>query len=692
MGKPSWTFNALTIKRHYKDDVPLGYPATITHTPGATTTLNISVAEHLNFAHSITASTDLRGKTVRFAPSMWAAQQTKASVWWEFVIPSTAGVGDIVNGTLSCPQQSVKNIGATMEILLVGASTGFSINLDFYVGMETYGYDTCKVLSNHTRFLKNATINPAELNNDDYGDVYHNDGISISNGIYYFAVEAIDQFGNSIVPYKEILDGTVYVKGKWYSKNYNNATPDITAPDWKLYDSTGLVLVDNLSLVSNTIVKITANFNAQTPLAAGNSVYVIKTNSYNDFTTFINNYKAEESNVPNFYNAQIISGIDWTLASGTTYRLQFTIDHNELEAGGLYRIIVIAYGTGGVFNSFISSEYTVTEIPTCTEITLTKEFVDLGGAVSQYAETSVQDRLIGRMVVGSTNTNTWLADLASKLSLTPVITPTQVKVEIYTEETLSPSSSVLKQVYETETATFKGWVWNPMLGYFYADFGGQNQGAKGAGFIDMKDMFYSTDGTTLTEWNECQYLFRLRYEDNITNVATFIDGVQQPIATSSQNWAGRILRFKMYVTMQISFTAAGVPYTYYDVHVGSLKLSVRDFENNQMSPLLFNTAVKDIAGNAIDNICVLDQIKVSAEKDGSLPNGSLIALIDQQTYSIKNIKEHEAWFPDTAFTQLMDASLLPDIDWSPGTGTTAVNLAELDAGEKYRVTLIYKIT
>lgn len=544
--------------------------ATIVTQVGAGPHVTNAIAEYkkleLNYDIGATAGDDFStgNHIVRFVPGLFvkATQFSGLTPYvvpaqrWEWTItPAMVGAGPMLANlmtTLGAPfDESMKNMKVEIDVTAV---TTFTINFYFFMGFDFNGW-LSTLVDNHSRFLKDRYLNGTEL-------VVGADNVYKESDRCIGSYVQINDLSATVPAY----DGHDFIslQAGFYEKEVLAAAPYFTLPVWLLQVNGGAVT--QLNKFTNSVIE----FACTAP--GGSSVdwfelYMIRTDTVNNLVDFLTNYDISHTKIITdpgvgvLHNALIKPVAGPAFAVGK-WRLACTIDKDEIDIGGTYRFVVIAYNTTGPkVTSFISDPYSVTADMPFDGTMFSKANLKWADYMQQIAATeiykgTVEERLKHRLELDYTP-NFFSNDILARIG--QVVTNDirhylkSIRLEVYRTSAAPLPYTTRKDVYFDEKLTLQ-----PDGSY------GGSAAITATGGLNTLDI----------EW-----LLRARYEDHILNLYTYFDNILQPLPLDTQDWGGKT--FLVVWTLEFFYHNATTPFT--DLVIKQSKLQLLDYTTENFS-------------------------------------------------------------------------------------------------------------
>lgn len=550
------------------------------------------------------------------------------------------------------------------------------IKVQQIISYDINNYRACDFYDNQTRLLKSLPADASNLLASANTNSFYNNAQKIWASVVHFS-EGSDFFRDEIqVPFQ----------AAWYNKGILDAAPYFSDPAVAL--EVNGISATGLSPVKNTKVTLSNTCPVQPDYLI---VTLIDVTNNNQAVTWWQNYDlsaaeiitiAGVSSLPG-YNSKFMSPSQvMTLVSGSTYEAFFEIDGTLLTAGNKYRIIWTLYNLDPYYliddeiNTFISEEFTANfyEPWDGSELELTGKLSDyqkvfLGNDLEvvpeerikaildlQYFDgvnNSLNDRLLERFGVAPTANP---GDIRSSLK--------EVNITLSWEETIS--GQLHKHIVD-EVKILRTGVNTYLL-------------PTGTEFIAT-----GTD-TSLPGFEQaCRlaYTFRVRYEDDILNIRSYINGVLQSAPLATQNWIGKTILIDWSLLFEYELLSPVLQDTILFQH----KIRPKDYENTA-----------DPGDRFLDFLSIDDELQVLCETDELCPVSTKIHLpdeyrhivnLDRDSFKVQNIEEEETWdgiLPMSVSDKLTDV----DSDYVYDTAGFCVDLTALNKNQTYKYAAIAK--
>jgi hypothetical protein len=609
---------------------------------------------------------------------------------WSFIIGSSTTTGVEYDMTFygfsAYNEKTALNMRATVEFLEMTASgldyeLNYLISLEFFMTYDVMGYLSNIAFSNRNRLLlsryDDTITNPVGTlarSNSVYGSTTKN------MGLYIFQKSPIYEEGS--------FENQTNYKACWYEKGIaNGATPDFNNGVWGFQGETSMVLFSPspLSTYENTIVTHWVNYNAT--LADHACAWLICTDGDNPGFEFPDNYQysfGEIIDVPGagtvIHNA-IMGVAHKPYADGALTGVDFTIDHTKLNFASKYRIVVIWYDTtNSLITSYISDELTADYIPQFTgdEFNIMGSFTCYGNTtLGNYREGVLPGERIKNSIHIDYSFDRLKDFIATRLGLTITNDIRQlmksITVEIIEETTVGGVNII--QVLQRDKLSRNG-PYSPTVTYSSTDSTNLYMGKFG---LTLNSVINWANGVRI------DYDFRVRFENWITNLETYHNGVLQALPTSNQNWSNRDLYLRWKIELEYSgFNPVFTDniWMYQKMDVAEWDSSTRDVMDAKWDDGTTDTPKYVCIGDAICGLFKLS--KAAAMK--------FFAFFMPPVYNVTTEQEKETYVGAALMPQLQSASLLnvdTDIDgtnWSEACPDTSL----LTAGNTYKLVGVAK--
>lgn len=587
-----------------------------------------------------------------------------------------------------------KNFTAT--IYFYSAYT-FNIIFDFYLIEDIENWIDSSSLANQTKLLNNHVSAPVPLVNN-VQSVYNVDKnlcvlSYISDPNTLVAVP-----GTNPTQYENFECHSVKsmpITARFYNKGLYNGTSEMTNPQFTLFRN--LTQVNNLS----SIVKTQVKFKIDYPGVLTNVLFwVIDASQIDDSVTFLQNYDSSRGEITTIGGTGVIDNnlfspsVAPTLISPGVYECSAYVGIN-LNPSGQYYIIAVCYDSNAyIVNSFISSEFGVTQIPgndICCPMDVTTFWFDYHNKIADpcFCPT-MKERLKNTLNVNSGDFGNCVKDYGWNPALVDWTTfLTDIKLNIY------------RKIVDF-----------PIVGqttYFMYD---QLQSLRIPGYPNnfnnlSSNLICAESGLAFdVEWNG-----RVRYENNalpgsqvfFSNNATPMNRIPAGalgntyVSTNgiTYNWADQDIYFEYIFRFDLSSL---FPTTFITNLVYINKIHPIDFETNPapyaslFKPLLIegvkgtNPPVQ-ITGQFCEG--QYDYLIVTMS-DNVSPDlvGEFIAFIDKYPYGIQNLEESDPIASPSGMIQLSSIPIYNVSNVFNGSAQFYIDLSVLPVG-KYQLCGLY---
>jgi hypothetical protein len=486
------------------------------------------IGENKKMTMTFESAASIDGYQIVFNPAMFlnpsapspfiAGQIPSEAYFYQNDASSTPGTYTMFLQTIIPYSQGVlKNFDVTIEIV---SNSVFTITMTYFQIYDLQSYLNSSLENNRSKLLKDTASNV-------------NDLVVTGSNIYSQTNLCPIQYLLVIDPTDPATFGTLTInfsgyQAGFYSKDEANLPSFFTNPVFTLYDTTPAVQTE-LSIAYNSKIKFTID-------SGGSTIdkvlfWLIRTDTNDNSIDFYDNYDASFAEIltsgsGTIDNKLIAPSQEITLVSGNTFDAFAHVDKSLLNVGEKYRFIAIVYldeyGSFNV-NSFISDEYVV-GVPTFTGGGYTFD-AKLSDYMNEYTGNDltcvVEERMKSTTEFGY-NYTAFQSDMLNRLGL---VLPdndirrylTTITATIYEE--IGNTIQILKRDIATKT--------NPTT------------------YSTPSDMTLNfADDTLVVDWN-----WRNRYEDNIANIQTIVNGVPLTTPTSTQDWGGRNLKISIEFTL-----------------------------------------------------------------------------------------------------------------------------------------------
>ncbi len=581
---------------------------------------------------------------------------------------------------LGCSNNGAQNemFKATISFTNLGTASAMTatIKVQQILGFDINNYRACDFYDNQTRLLKSLPADASNLLSSANTNSFYNNSQKIWSSVLHIT-EGSDYYRDEIqVPFQAC----------WYNKGRLDAVPYFSVPTVAL--EVNGIAATGLSPIKSTKVTLTNSCPVQPDYLL---VTIIDVTNNDQTVTWWANYDYSAAEILTVGGAGAISGYNSkflspsqlpTLTGGSTYESFFDIDHTQLTPGNKYRIIWTLYNLDPYYmvddevNSFISDEFTADfyEPFNGEEFDLIGKFSDyqkifLGNDLEVVPEerikaildlnywdgsnNSLSDRLTERFVVQATATP---GDIRSSLK--------EVNITLSWEETIA--GQLYKHIVD-EVKILRTGVNTYLM-------------PNGTEFIAT-----GVDSTFQAFEQACRiaYTFRVRYESDILNIRSYIDGVLQTAPLATQNWIGKTILIDWALLFEYELLSPIIQDTVNFPH----QIRPKDYENS-----------RDEADRNLDFLSIDDEVQVLCEDDTFCPVSTKINLVDEyrhivnldrQSFKVQNIEEEETWLgelPQLVTDKLTDV----DSDYVADEAGFCVDLSLLNLNQSYKVAAIAK--
>ena len=601
-----------------------------------------SIAETKEFqsVYSLQIGQTFVGKTIFITAGMVSVGNAYPSgspaSGYKFIVTGGAANATIYNA----PYIGCSNNGANNEMFKVTVTfTGLgqiivaqtvTIKVQQILAFDIQSYNACNFFDNQTRLLKSAPADVTNLLASASANSFYNNSQKVWANVVHFS-ESTDFFRDEIqVPFQ----------AAWYEKNPLNAAPYFSAPTIAL--EVNGVVATGLSPIKNTKVYL----GNSCPVSPDNLFAILIDTTDNDATkTFWDNYDYSAAEIITIAGASALSGYNskfmspsrlMTLVSGSTYEAFFEIDYSQLTAGRKYRVVWILYNLDPYYsisdsiNTFISDEYTADfyEPFDGTGIEFVGSLSDyqreyLGNYLQVVPEERIKAKIKMTLYDLYSTTYTWeqyllarFGQAVSALDKDIRSTLKQIDLLFYWEETIA--GQVYRHVVDEQTIVRTGI--NNYLLPLNTEF---NSIGTDVAIPDFQDVV------------EVTYTFRVRYEANILNIRSYIDGVLQPAPLATMDWRNQtiFIEWSLYFDYPLLLEEDTVTFTQ--------KILVTEYENDK---LLADRSLDFVDEDSEDIvICTGDDSCFTTELIGLTSFYRHIVNIDRPSHKVQNIEEEEVW-------------------------------------------------
>jgi hypothetical protein len=498
---------------------------------------------------------------------------------------------------------------------------GFVFNLIIEFIMTADEGEYLKPSSNHSKLLQDSTnviFKLASDNSNISNFAYPNDvysQVGYSPRIYLFAQNPSNTAIKTSVEEKFTGFGAGF-----YNRNKYNTAAWFTNTFFKIKRDG--VEVSNLADYRNSQIEVYANTeNALNPVTHF-SVTLIRVDKFDDTVDFWQNYEADSQwiKLANTSTSDISAPMtDPVEVTPGSNQFKATFELKPLVSNAKYRLIGIAYssvvGQPYKVNSFISTEIIVNAVPEYTGNGMNIR-ASLDDYNKQYdghnLECCIEERMRTKLKLDFAF-NKWKNDLFDRFGLVSSndirVFLRTVKIEIFEEYfDTTYGLGTIRNVFDTKTITNAGL----------------------SGFTTEENMT-SVFGTT---WAEFTYSWRNRFESNVPNVQTLINGAPYLPVMSNQYWGGKTLKVRW--TLTFFYRSYSNPFT--EEFVIDQQIRVKDYGKMTVS------AVNESAFIEQSSICSNSETCFAGIlDDNSLTDRKLITNIYPLNGGITSINEAEVW-------------------------------------------------
>lgn len=589
-----------------------------------------------------------------------------------------------------------KNI--TAKIYFYSAYT-FNIILDFYLIEDIENWIDSGTLANQPKLLNNHVSAPVPLVNN-VQSVYNSDKnlcvlTYISDPNTLVAIP-----GTNPVQYENFECDSVKsmpITARFYNKGLYNGTSEMTNPQFTLFRNS--TQVNNLSSVLKTQVKFQITY----PGTLTNVLFwVIDGSQIDDSVTFLQNYDSSRGEITTNALIGVIDNnlfspsVAPTLIAPNTWECSAYVGIN-LNPSGQYYIIAVCYDSGTyLVNSFISSQYSVTQIPgneICCPMDVTPFWYDYHNKVGNACfSPTMKERIKNTLNVNSGDFGNCIKDYGWNPALVDWTTfLTDIKLNIYRKVNNFPIAG--------------------QTTYFMFD---QLQSIRTPGFPNnfnnlSSDLFCSESGLSFdVEWNG-----RVRYENNplpgsqvfVSNNATPMNRIPAGalgntyVSTNAitYDWGDQDIYFEYVFRFDLSSL---FPTTFITNLVFINKIHPIDFETTPNPfPSLFKPILIEGVKGTNPPVTITGQFcegqfdyLIVTMTDNVSPDlvGEFIAFLDPYPYGIQNLQESDPIPSPSGMIQLSSTPIYNVSNVFNGSAQFYVDLSSLPVG-KYQLCGLYHV-
>jgi len=618
---------------------------------------------------------------------------------WSYVFQT----GDI--GTTGIPMQlfgagvnanSQKNISAYIDIL---NNYEFVINLEFYLIADIENWIDSNTLPNQKKLLKNHISAPTDLTNV-VQSVYNINKqlcvlIYISDPNNLVAVPGTNptQYTN----FECYTTKSMSITARFYNQGLYASASEMTSPQFTLFRNA--TLVNNLSTILKTQVKFKVNYSGTLTNVL---FWVIDGSQFDDSVTFVQNYDSSRGEITTnpliglIDNNLFSPSVAPTLIAPNTWECSAYVGIN-LNPSGQYYIIAVCYDSGTyIVNSFISSQYAVTQIPgneICCPMDVTSFWYDYHNKYSGSCfSPTMKERLKNTLNVDSGDFGNCLKDYGWNPALIDWTTYlTDIKLNIYRKVDNFPIAG--------------------QSTYFMFD---QLQSIRTPGYPNnfnnlSSNLICAESGLTFdVEWNG-----RVRYENNplpgsqvfVSNNATPMNRIPAGalgntyVSTNGINydWADQDIYFEYVFRFDLSSL---FPTTFIANLVYVNKIHPIDFETTPNPfPSLFKPLIIEGVKGTNPPVTITGQFcegqfdyLIVTMQDNVTPDlvGEFIAFLDPYPYGIQNLQESDPIASPIGMIQLSSIPIYNVSNVFNGSAQFYVDLTSLPVG-KYQLCGLYHV-
>ncbi len=623
------------------------------------------IGERKMFEVTYTAGSAMVDRRIYFNPALF---QTSAAFYsspgsppansWQYITGSAVPVGEtdmLLYVQAGQTPEKTTNFRCTIEF---SSDTEFTIRLYYYQVYDLINWLNPSVENNHAKLLKDRNANPLELDLSGTS-VYTSDKSCIN--FYLFVQDLIlpadKGWDTRIIPYQ----------AGFYAKEEQAGAPYFTGEEFILERAAGIVT--SLSAVEDTKIRFRVTQNCTFMM-----LWLIRVDTVDNSVTFLQNYDYSFERITTVPGSTTIhnkfKGPSVAPASVTgKYECSVHVDSTLLTYGQKYRIIGIAYSEGETWevNAFISDEeYVVDELPSYTG-----DEMEVTGSLSDYDREYfgndlvcvVEERMRSKMLLQFPG-DQYKDEIFDRLGLaiSNDIRRYLVKIEctIYTDVTILGNTT--RQIYARAIS-------NKISPTSYTSASGLTL-----------DFSTSDEATFKFDW-------RNRYEDNLLNIETQVNGVPLITPTSNQDWAGRVLTVEWKFTY--NYDDYFVPFT--DTVFFKQIIRPKDYEFVNLK--IENQETED---ENDDFTCIQDEtlcLQARLNSGGDENEYSLITTIEKSPGSIATIEENEEWVGDVLPQLDSDKFVNQEADFEETTANLAkfcIDLSKVNTNVTYKISAIAK--
>lgn len=513
---------------------------------------------------------------------------------WKFSIPVGLPSGTYPMIWYGCVGTDNQNKNYACSLVYDTETTNIIIKHTFYTTYDIEDFISCAAQDNNKRLLRSKMSDPNDLDVDMTSSVY---GTILKHYAYYIYVRDVsDNTNDKLYNYANVAFGML-------NKSYQNGTAHF--PDQLFeFSVAGINSGNNLSHQLDTKVRFQIHDQfIRTPTNA--FAWLIRVDNglfgnINWLTKYDYSFAEILTNAgtSTLHNAIKAPSTNLTALGGNLWDISFHINPLEIVEGAKYRVITVIYANPAdvapfnnqYVNSYCSEELTAFFIPefdpdACNPFTVDKQIIDYRNDLATDCLVTVpEDRLkIGGVLNYADNP---YADLDTCLferlglhlaGLDPRYYLKKITCEIY-EEYVSGTDTI-KNVFDRKEINRT----SPLV---YS--------------IPTGMEFYSLDWTLSFFF---YYSFRIRYENGIANMESYINDVIQAVPLTNQNWSNRNLIVRW--DFMFEYHDYGTPFQ--EVFSTHYKLCVDEYENEKSDPvLLCEGDAPENCGFASDAVVICD--------------------------------------------------------------------------------------
>lgn len=575
-------------------------------------------------------------------------------------------------------QNEVFKCTITFTNLGTASSMTATIKVQQILSYSIDNYRACDFYDNQSRLLKSYHSETGTLPSTPNISSFYNNTQKIFANVFH-VTEGNDYYRDEVqIPFQ----------AGFYEKDPANGTPYFSDPVVSLEVDGNAAT--SISPVKNTKVTLSNTC----PVSPDHLIAILVDVTDNDQSLrWWENYDYSAAEIITMAGAGYLSGYNskfmspsqnMTLASGSTYEAFFEIDYTQIEANRRYRIIWILYNLDPYYlisdrvNSFISDEFTANFYED-----FDGDFLELEGSLSDYQREYFGNYL---QVVPEERIKAKI-ELTMYDPLTPAYTWEDYLLERFGQATSADDRDIrntLKQIdltfYWTEVVagqTHKHVVDKQTI---------VRQGINN--YLLPSGCEFNSIGTDVNipdfqDVAEISYEFRVRYEDDIDCIETYINNVLQPAPLATMDWQGKTI----FIEWHLYFDYPEVLQTD-DVYFYQ-KLLVGSYQNS----LDVGDRSLDFVDQADDDIviCSDDDTCLSTELLGLSDYYLHIVNIDKPSHKRTNIEEEEVW---NGVLDISTSTKLTSVDenyYYDNTAGFCVDIDEVYLNTEYKVSAIAKL-